>query len=371
MKALTVGGAMLDSIAIVENDRIERMEMHNADTSFLLLEEGGKTEAAEISTHCGGGAVNAAVSMARQGLDVSTLIKLGQDQRADTILSKLEAEHVSTRWVKRDNRKPTGSSVMIASHHRDAAVFTFRGANTLLEPEDLKDDAFAVDLVYITSLSNESADCFPLLVKKAKSQKAMVATNPGVRQLSARGGAFYDTLKDIDILSINQKEANALVPHLTTYVGEGGEALPLKKGERPAALVAKGLTGGGFQITLARFVCAILERGPKFVLITSGSEGAFLAYHGGLIFCPALKDVEVAGTAGGGDSYASTFAAFIAMGRKPEEAMQAATLNAASVISYADTQTGLLPIEDLQERIEKFKNALPIRHWEIQSAGLC
>ena len=40
MKALTVGGAMLDTIAIIADDRIERMTMLNADTSFLLLEEG-------------------------------------------------------------------------------------------------------------------------------------------------------------------------------------------------------------------------------------------------------------------------------------------------------------------------------------------
>ena len=44
------------------------MSMLNADSSFLLLEEGRKTEAVEISTHVGGGAINAAVSMAGCGV---------------------------------------------------------------------------------------------------------------------------------------------------------------------------------------------------------------------------------------------------------------------------------------------------------------
>ena len=79
MKALTIGGATVDTIAIIADDRIERMSMLNADSSFLLLEEGRKTEALEISTHVGGGAVNAAVAMARIGLDVSTLVKLGKE----------------------------------------------------------------------------------------------------------------------------------------------------------------------------------------------------------------------------------------------------------------------------------------------------
>jgi ribokinase len=60
MKMLTVGGAMLDTIAIVDSDRIEHLEIPGSDGSFLLLEEGRKTEAEEVSTHLGGGAVNAA-----------------------------------------------------------------------------------------------------------------------------------------------------------------------------------------------------------------------------------------------------------------------------------------------------------------------
>ena len=43
MRVLTVGGAMVDTIAIIDSDRIERMTMFNAESSFLLLEEGGKT----------------------------------------------------------------------------------------------------------------------------------------------------------------------------------------------------------------------------------------------------------------------------------------------------------------------------------------
>ena len=178
MKALTVGGAMIDTIAIIGSDRIERMSMLNADSSFLLLEEGSKIEALEISTHVGGGAVNAAVAMARLGLDVATLVKLGKDARAETVLARLLEEGVSSRWAMRDGRAPTGASVLVSSHDRNAAIFTFRGANTLLEEADLRKEAFAADVVYISSLSNESADAFPAIVERAKAQGALVATNP-------------------------------------------------------------------------------------------------------------------------------------------------------------------------------------------------
>ena len=92
MKVLTVGGAMVDTIAVIESKRIERLTLHHADSSFLLLEEGRKTEAEDVSTHPGGGAVNAAVAMARLGLDVAVLAKVGKDSRAAAILARLAQE---------------------------------------------------------------------------------------------------------------------------------------------------------------------------------------------------------------------------------------------------------------------------------------
>ncbi len=94
MKVLTVGGAMIDTIAIVDSGRIERISMRNADSSFLLLEEGRKTEAEEVSTHVGGGAVNVAVAMARLGMEVAVLAKVGTDARAEAVLQRLLQEGI-------------------------------------------------------------------------------------------------------------------------------------------------------------------------------------------------------------------------------------------------------------------------------------
>ena len=247
MKALAFGSAMIDTIAIIDSGRIERMTMLNADSAFLLLEEGSKTEAEEVSTYAGGGAVNAAVTMARLGIDVAVLAKLGADLRAETILHRLEQEGISTAWMKRDPRSPTGASVLIASHDRNAAIFTFRGANTLLEVDDLNDEAFEADVLYIANLSNASADCFPVIVKRAKERGALVAANPGPRQLSARGQVFLESLAAIDVLVLNQTEADQLVPRLVARWGEGGPVLTFAPGEHVPALAARGLTAGGFR----------------------------------------------------------------------------------------------------------------------------
>jgi ribokinase len=360
MKVTTIGGAMIDSIAIVAPDRIERMGLKNAETSYLLLEEGKKTEAETISTHCGGGAVNAAVCFARLGFDTSALLKLGQDQRADQILTRLAAEKISTRFASRDDRLPTGAAVLVSSHERNAAVFAFRGANTLLEPADLKDDAFGVDLVNVSGLSNKSADCFPLIVSKAKAAKARLSVNPGIRQLSLQSGGFLKLLADVDVLSINRTEADALVAQVVGKAGEGG---PKLDGDLPA-LAKRGFHGGGFEVSMARFFATLLGFGVRHVIVTDGGRGAYAASSGEIVHCLATSG-PIAGTAGAGDAFVATFAAFITAGKPVGEALQRAAINSGSVIEHPDTQSGLLTSKALDDRYARLAAGLALRRWRL------
>ena len=351
MKALTIGGAMVDTIAIIENSGIERMSMLNAGTSFLLLEEGGKTEALEVSTHAGGGGINAAVAFARLGLDTSVLIKLGADGRAEQILAALDRDHISHRWALRDPGAPTGASVHVSSHDRNAAVFTFRGANTLLVPSDLTYEAFAVDLVYIANLSDQAAQCFPEIVEKAQKARALIAANPGIRQLHAHAGAFQGTLPALDILSLNRREADEVVSMLEKDETKDGAPLAFPEGMSPPALAIRGFRHEGRKVPLTAFMRALLGRGVGTVLVTDGQNGAFAASRGGLYHCPA-RAVTVLGTAGAGDAFASTFAAETAIGSTPDRALQAATLNAAAVLGHVDTTTGLMQRREIDAALD-------------------
>ena len=361
MKGLAIGGAMIDTIAIIESHRIERMTMLNAESSFLLLEEGSKTEASAISTHVGGGAVNAAIAMARLGIEMSILVKLGNDQRAANVLARLAEEGISTSLVRHDAQAPTGASVLISSHDRNAAIFTFRGANTLLAASDAPADAFAKDIVYVSSLSNESADAFPDFIKSAKAQGSLVAANPRVRQLSSRGTAFLDTLQHLDILAINRVEAGALVPGLAARFGTHGPPTSLQPGEKPARLIFAGLSGGGHDMGLAPFCKAVTSLGPRFIVITDGRHGAYLGTSSQILFCPAIE-TKVIGTAGAGDAFNSTFVAAIASGSQPDQALRMACVNAAAVVGHPDTQTGLLSMATLDERLRGL--SLSVRGWE-------
>lgn len=363
MRVLTVGGAMVDTIAIIDSSMIERMSMSNADSSFLLLEQGKKTEALRVSTHCGGGAVNAAVGMARQGHSVATLVKLGTDDRARLIVDRLEEEGVATKFVVRDEKAPSGASVIISSHDRNAAIFTFRGANSLLTVAELKDEAFRHDVVYVSTLSDKSADCMPTVVDLAKRNGAFVAINPGVRQLSTRFGAIRASLADIDLIAVNRLEARTLFAQALTELAasENRSVRALAAHALPGPPVHTGATGPASGVAI---MAGLRSLGARRALLTDGKVGAYALAGDEVTFCPSLK-TEVVGTAGAGDAFVSTFAVRIAGGTPVEEALRAAAINAASVVGFADTQSGLLDSASIDQRLAQNSRQLAVQQWRL------
>jgi ribokinase len=109
---------------------------------------------------------------------------------------------------------------------------------------------------------------------------------------------------------------------------------------------------------------ALARLGCPAVLLTDGIGGAYLGAADQLRHCPALV-VTVAGTAGAGDALASTFAGWRTLGHDFDDCLRAATLNAASVVTHVDTQTGLLTRDRLTARIAETATQLAIRSWPL------
>ncbi len=372
MRALSIGSAMIDTIVLVASRNIERMTMANDAVSYLLLEQGRKVEAESISEHIGGGAVNAGVAMARLGADASVILKLGRDRKAEKIRERLDAEGIDQSLIRETDVDETGAAVMIASHDRNATIFTKRGANTLLEDEDVPASVFeGRDLVYVTALSNESAARFPDIVRRGAAAGAFVAANPGIRQLTARAEPFLETLGDLSLLALNRVEAEALVPALSVRRVSHAPALDPPEGTGEAEmprLMRQGLSFGGFDMELASFCAAVQAFGCGRVVVSDGVHGAFLADAEGIRHVPVAR-TEVRGTAGAGDAFTATCAALLADGWTPDDALRAAALNAASVVSAIDTQSGLLRRDALAERLEATRGELPVGLWRWHGAG--
>lgn len=349
---------MVDIIVLVADRDVERMTMHNATSSFLLLEQGRKIESLSITDHSGGGAVNAAVCMARMGLDVAALIKIGLDRDGERILNRLAKEGIDASAVVTTDELPTGVAVMVCSHDKNATIFTQRGSNTLLHPSDLRPDVFeGRDMVYVTNLSNRSADCFPDIVEHGRNAGAFIAVNPGIRQLTSRSRALVDCFPKIDLLAINRVEAEALVPVICASCADQTIEEPSDPNLPPLCRV--GLEFGGFAMDLVPFMRLVRSLGVGRLVVTDSADGAYLADDEGIHYCPTIR-TDVQGTAGAGDAFISTLSVCLAEGRSVEETLRTATVNAAAVIGAIDAQTGLLQKDDLSTRVAAAAGELPI-----------
>ncbi len=357
MRAVTIGSATIDVITIVDPERIEQMSLVNQHKSFLWLEAGRKIPARSITTHVGGGACNTAVSFARRGgWRVSALSRLGRDLNGAAVREHLEREGVGLDRLREVEDAATGVSSIVASHDRNATIFVHRGANATIAIEDAGAGFAGVDLVHIAPLSNSSANALPDFAQMARRDGAFVSVNPGIRQLTERGEMVLQALAHVDLISINRVEAEALAPSLG-IAARGHGPLPAGAPE----LMRRGLLFDGAEMGLSDFMEGVRARGPAYVLITDGGQGAYLAGPDGLVWRGAAP-VEVGGTAGAGDAFTSTLGAALVEGAAPEEALAQAAVNAASVIGAVDTTDGLLDGDTVRARTAALE---PARHFRI------
>ncbi len=344
MKAITIGSATLDIIATIANEDIEQMSLTNQTATFLLMEPGRKVDAQSITAHTGGGAVNVAISLKKQGFDVYPLVKLGNDINAQKIRERFKEEGIQQDLICTHETEATAVSLLIASHDRNAAIFTHRGANGYLNEDDITENTFEnADLVYVTNLSNASADHFPEIVNQGKKAGAFVTVNPGILQLTNKTTPFFDSLKHVDFFISNIDEAHALVPKLVERTG-------WEKNDICDTVDEPCLSVQGFRLTLRHYANRLHSLGPRYVGVTDGGNGAYLFDNGKLIYQPVIP-TKVAGTTGAGDSFASTLSGSLVLGDSPEKALKLAAYNAASVVSYVDAQSGLLNRETLLNRL--------------------
>ncbi len=342
MKAVTFGSAMVDIIAVLESNSIEQLSLSNAHQQFLLVEPGRKIEASSISTHIGGGGLNTAVCLAKLGCEVSPIVKTGDDASRDHVTGHCEDHGLNTDKILLVEKLHTGSAVMIASHDKNAAIFTQRGANTTLNRDDL-DQVTPLDanLVHIAPLSGESAGLLPQISELADSNGTFVSCNPGIRQITTRTNTIMSAAKHLDLLCINGAEAAALVPGLSAL----DEKLDWQTPKTGEAI----LRSQESLLSLNQFCVNLAKHGPKHVLVTYGGEGAYLFDGKTLHHQPVIK-TKVAGTAGAGDSFVATLAWALASGKSPVEALLLAAHIASSVVSHVNTTDGLLDKRALIER---------------------
>lgn len=303
MRIVTVGAAVQD--VFLSNSDAFAPVCTNPDTCFSMLELGAKADVNSIFFSTGGGATNAAVTFARQGLETRFLGVIGRDPAGQAVLDALDRENIDTSLVKYSDTHNTGYSVLLVAPNGERTILTYRGASTHYHPEDITLEGVEADWLYVTTMAG-SMKVLNRLFSQAKAAGMKICFNPGKREL-AKPEELRGLLEDVDVLLANK-----------------GEMQQMFQGDDLIELVLHALSV------------------VPVVLATDGGNGVAASDGKTLIRAGRYEDGKVVDQTGAGDAFGSGFLSQWAMGKSLRESVIFASANSLSVVGKMGAKTGIL-----------------------------
>ena len=105
-------GAAVQDVFLSNSDEFAPV-CANPEECFMQLELGAKADVNKINFGTGGGATNAAVTFARQGLEAIFMGTIAHDPAGMAVLADLDKEGVDTTHVSYSDKYNTGYSILL------------------------------------------------------------------------------------------------------------------------------------------------------------------------------------------------------------------------------------------------------------------
>jgi ribokinase len=271
----------------------------------------------DFYTAPGGKGANQAVAAARLGAQVSMVGRVGRDAFAQTLLASLTAAGVDHHHVIQDAQAATGVALIVVDDGGQNSIVVAPGANARLSPADVDAARAAIAAADVLLLQLES----PL---EAVARAAELAHAHGVTVILNPAPACdlpAEMLAQVDVLVPNESETAILT----------------------------GLPAGSKVEVQAT---ALLELGVGAALLTLGERGALLAQPEGIEHVPAFRVTPVDTTAAG-DAFVGGFAAALAEGRSPVEAVRWGCAAGALATTKLGAQPSLPTRQEVEALLKK------------------
>jgi sugar/nucleoside kinase (ribokinase family) len=238
----------------------------------------------EMSLHTGGCAVNAATVLARLGMPVEVIGKVGADLFGDFLLQTLNDEGVGTRGVSRDTRAGTSATMVMVDPDGERRFVHYIGANAHLTLDDV--DWAMIETASILHIAG--ALVMPGLDGQPAAELLRRAHAAGVTTFMDT--AWDETGRWMDLLEPS-------LPHVDYFV--------------PSLEEARALTGQNDPEDVAR---DLLRRGVGTVGLKMGADGSLVMNAPGDILRIPAFEVDVIDATGAGDAFAAGFIAGVWQG---------------------------------------------------------
>ncbi len=269
----------------------------------------------------GGKGSNQAVAAAMAGADVSFITRLGEDAFADMAMKTWEKAGV-TPAVTRDPSSYTGAAyIFIEDKTGNNAIIVCPGAASTISPADIdaRADLISGSAVFVTQLEQ------PISAAKRALEIARKAGVTTVLNPAPAAPLGDDIFALCDYVTPNETEAEALTGKSVGTVDEARKA-----GD------------------------ALIAMGVGTAIITLGERGALIHNSDLSELVPAFKAGKVVDTTGAGDAFNGGFAAALARGFSPLEAVRFGC----AVASISVTRPGTAPsMPSLDEAMALYRSS--------------
>jgi ribokinase len=298
MKVTTIGTATIDIFFSSDAFILEK----NNKKVFLCQNYGGKIEIDDHEITTGGAGTNVAVALARRGHEVSIIAELGRDNFAEIITNELSSEGVNPEYLIIEKLEKTACSAILRGADGGRTIMVSRSASGMLDDYDIPLDYLATrEWLHLSSIGG-SLNPLSEIWQVFDLAPLGFSWNPGKKELTAlANNTLFLPKVTQGVFLVNDQE---------------------------------------WQIVTA--LHQDILKAFTYVIITAGSKVGKIFVSGKLFqqfHPPSLTDIV--DETGAGDAFCSGFISTIMYGRPVEEALTAATNNAANVIKFIGAKKGL------------------------------
>lgn len=229
-----------------------------------------------FQTFPGGKGANQAVAIARLGVPVVMIGRVGKDAFGTTLLAAARQDGVDSRGISQDENAATGVALITVENGGQNTIIVAPGANHRLTPEIVEQHKSIIQDASLLVMQLEvPLETVCVAARIARAAGVRVLLNPSPFQMPPPG-----LLRDVSVLILNETELG---------------------------LLARGLE-------LSQASQRLVEQGAEAVVVTLGAQGAYLQTGESESTLPAFP-VEAVDAVAAGDAFIGAFAVALAEGK--------------------------------------------------------
>ena len=289
------------------------------------IPDGGNVEFIEqIRLTVAGTAGGTVVDTAKLGLNSLAVGAVGNDEKADWVLSTLDGFGIDTSAMQRIEGVPTSATILNVRPNGERPALHVRGASDHFDlPPDLYEKVFEAPIVHLggTGLLRK-LDGEPSRVLLSEAKKRGCTTTFDLIAATAETAAIVEPM----------------LPYIDYFMPSIEEAMDMSGKSTPQD-------------------CAdhYIGKGATCCVFTLGSDGAYYAHADGTRLRVPAYEIDVVDTTGCGDAFDAGFICALHHKMQPEDAIGFAQATAALVATGLGSDAGIVSFEDTLRRAASLK----------------